>query len=163
MDLLTGYINIQKKPFSVLDFVQATGVIIPLAEVALAEAEREGRIRAVNGAWVVRPQSIQMKRISYDFKPNKDKLKDISNLMITGMEYASIDLANRLQVSDVVMHRYLNTLAYMGCIRITSSSKRLRRYIKESEYREVTETPYYFNQVQAWLRRENGKSKRNAS
>lgn len=148
--ILTRFLAITRKPFTLLDFVTATGIQKTKALFMLQKAEGEKAIGMIQKGeeldfmtFIVYPQKV-VKEKRFDFKPKREKLQMILEKMGEKELYKE-EIKREVELSEGTFDRYLKTLVVLGCIDKKTEGVK-SRFIKTGKELPA-EIPYFYREV----------------
>ncbi len=159
-EILTRFLTITKKPFTLLEFVMATGIEKKKSLIILKRAEGEKSIgmiqkgrREEDITFITYPPKRPKHQKQYNFKPKREKLEQITEAMGADEILSKQEIRRRTGLNNTTFDRYFRTLIYMGSIKKVGTEQKTKgrgrregRYIKTGKGLPA-ELPYFYGEV----------------
>ncbi len=120
-DILSGFLQIMRKPFSGETFISLSGLNPSEAESVISAGVADGRINLVQGnvtfetSVFVRKPPLWQKPVR-DWAPRRNALVAVLQKMEPEREYRAQDIRHATGFSIRSVERYLAMLAHLGCV-----------------------------------------------
>ncbi|MDP3115068.1 MAG: hypothetical protein Q8M98_09905 [Candidatus Cloacimonadaceae bacterium] len=158
MDALTRFLSVHRGPFTVGDFIGATGISQRRAARLLRRAVADNGIRLLDSSaapldalYCPRPPLNFLAQKQYDFTPDAGKLRLILEQMTPGALVSASALGISTGMAYRTLTRYLLTLHHLGCVEILPNLQAIkyRRYRKISESFNEAKIPHFFSMIRS--------------